>query len=432
MGSIHQTQKPVVLAFGLSGWLFLIGLALRLGISNGLLDQAIAYSSPGGALWQKIHPGTWLIMGAFLLRRKNSRVEPEFLWLGRAAWAFLIVLSYATFAMILRSGPSSVAYLLDTYFAAVLAGLYLTRARASVAAAAFRLIVGLALINSVIALFEILTRVHMLPDPGFFFSYFRAYAVFGHPLLNALITGTVALFVLSNRSFGHASSLYFMLAIAAILAFGARAALAFLIPVAILPELASVGRRIRARSASLLALVTVPMGSLLIVAVTGILVFQTRFGERILGMADLSDNSVGARLRVLSIYQNLPPTDFWFGISASAKRVLIEQNPYFSTIENFWVDMSLSFGMLSFSAFVVFFLAYMVALAQTRLVFAVSALGFFLLVASTNNSLSVKSPALLVLVALIVAARQIARGAAQASRGVSPESGDKPRAFFQG
>lgn len=390
--------------------IFIIGVLLRLLLSNNLLDQFMPYVSAGGFFGAKVHPGTFLITFAFLLSRQKVFHNLDFGPLRRWSWVLLVTLFYAALVIILRFGLSSTAYLIDTYIAALFAGLFLARSGLGVARHTFYLVVGMVLLNSLIAIFERIFLIHILPDPDFQFGFFRSYAIFGHPLLNAVITGLVGLFVLANRSVGRWSVLYFLSALVAILAFGARAALVFFIAAGLFSEITRLIRRIGHKQAILMDLVSVPVIILTTFAVATVFLFQTTFGERFLAMSDLTDSSTAARAYVFSIYESLSSQNFWFGISPAYKRELIDQNPFFSIIENFWVDMSLSFGMFLFAIFSVVFLIYLSTVARSKYIYGLSTLAFFLVVTSTNNALSVKTPALLIFVCTLMAARRVAAG----------------------
>ncbi|PZX09858.1 VpsF family polysaccharide biosynthesis protein [Celeribacter halophilus] len=393
-------------SWGGSGALFLIGLFLRLALSNGLLNQFIPYTLPGGSIVFKIHIGTVLILTAFLLRSKKIYFPQQFRAVGRSSYAFMLILVYATIWLVLQFGISSVAYLVDTFFCALFGALYLLNARRVVAWSAFKMIVVFTGINSVVAIFEFITRAHFLPDPGFRFYYFRSYALFGHPLLNALLTGVVGIFVLRDRSLGRWSLLYFLLATIAILSFGGRAALVMFVLVAVTSELIDFSCRFFAGRATWKHLITMQIATPVLISSGLFLLLETPLGERFMAMKGLDDNSTGARLHLLSIYDGLSKSDVLLGISASTKRLLIDQNSNFNTIENFWVDMALSFGLIAFSFIALGMLVFMYQVARSGSTGSIAAGIFFLLVASTNNALSIKSPALFVLVSLLLAAQR--------------------------
>jgi len=395
---------------GVSGALFLTGLFLRLVLSNGLLDQFIPYSRSGGSYAFKIHIGTMLIFMAYFVQPKFGPLIPEFKPIRIMGLLFGCALGFITFTLVLRFGLSSIAYLIDTFFCAIVASLYIISARRHVAHQAFRMVCAIVCVNSVIAVAEFLIQRHFLPDPGFHFTFFRSFSIFGHPLLNALMTGAVALFVLNNKSLGRATLPFFCIAAVAILAFGARAALGMLIVIGLGKHLLSFWSRLVHGKVRRLEMLTLPLGMLFVIASGYFLLFETSFGARFLAKSDLSGASSGARLNVLTIYDSLTRSEFLFGISASTKGMLIEQNPYFTTIENFWIDMSLSFGLVGsiavFSTLIGFFMA---VIKSDRLLCGTAGL-FFMIVASSNNALSIKSPALLVFVVFLLAARRMTAG----------------------
>ncbi|NVK58096.1 MAG: hypothetical protein HWE26_21080 [Alteromonadaceae bacterium] len=406
----HQDRDKSSARLVLSDRVFVIGLLFRLIVSNGLLDQFISYTSSGGSIVEKLHPGTLLVMLACMLPRKKN-INAEFASFRVVSLAFFTIISYGTFYLLLRSGLSSIAYIVDTFLCAIFAGIYLATAPQHVARLVVNIILVIAGVNAFIGIGEMILQKHLLPDPGFSFGYFRSYAIFGHPLLNALMTGTVGIFVLRSRVLGNASVIYFLLLGTAILAFGARAALLVFVPLAIIAEFARVRSIARTAGELLRKTAAIFIGTTIFTATGLFLMVNTRFGERFIAMSDGSDNSIMARFGIKALLESMNSSEILFGVSPQAKQLLIELNPYLATIENFWVDMALSFGIVTFAPISVMLICYIWSAAKSNISAGMTSSLFFLIVASTNNSLSVKSPALLMLVVLLIASRGLIQSA---------------------
>lgn len=385
--------------------LFLFGFSLRLLLSNFVMNSITSYTSPGGSIFEKFHPGSYLILLAFILAKPlQLRIR-----LGRplteASLYFLLILASSLVFIVLRSGMSSVAYLIETFVVAVLAGLYLANAPVRLSSICLKLIIFVVALNSILALFEYATQTYFLPTDDYDFYQFRSFAIFGHPLLNALLTGTVALLVLRERLLGGWSGLFFVLALLAILAFGARAALVMLTLLTVSSLVWTHCRELLIGRARMLQIFATSAALLVGAGGLAYALLATPLGERFVALSSFDDGSSLTRLYAFSIYESLTPSQFWFGISPSLKALLIELNPFFHVIENFWIEMSLNLGMFFFSIFAVAFFTYFMRLGILTGLSTKATAAYFLIVASTNNSMSVKSPALLIFVVLLVSLR---------------------------
>lgn len=399
--------------------IFLLGIFLRFTISNSLLNTIINYTSPGGSEIFKIHPGTYFILIAFYISLFTRQSMERLNGFRRHALVFLCIIASVAFLQVIKFGLNSVAYLLDTFIIAALAALFLERASSATACMVRRMLLAVVLINSLVAILEFSTHHNLLPGNEFNFSHFRAQAVFGHPLLNALLTGLTLIFVLSIQKINNKSVAYVIIGLIALLAFGGRAALVTFVLFSTISLLGNFGRRLMARRIRILELVTIPFVVMLIVGTAGYMIFFSAFGERFREMAGADNNSTVARLNIWSIYSPLRYDEITWGISPELKQMLIEQNPYFSTIENFWIDISLSLGSVLFIIFALGFISFVIACARDQRVSLMMPLFFFLAVASTNNALSVKSPALLFFVVLMVSARKSAQTSYLTGRRIS-------------
>lgn len=404
-----RVKKPVLTdaaerqGLRLADRLFLIGIGLRIFVSNPLLSSFTNYTSQGGSVVEKFHPGTYLVFLAVILRLSNRMrfAMPKAVF-EASAW-FLICIGTLAYFQMIRFGIGSLAYLVETFLIAVIAGLFIANASRVLAEACLKLLVLAVAINAVLAILEYITRSHLLPFTGMEFTYFRSYSLFGHPLNNALITGFVSVFVLRNRLAGNWSFAYFVLCIVALMTFGGRSALAVSVGAALLETVWILVLGVWRGKAKFSALALIPLGAVVALSAAVYALLETPLGERFRGMSDLSDNSFAARLNVLSIYDMMTWNERLWGISASLKSALIDQNPYFNTIENFWIDMSISFGLVPFVVFACFFLWFVFATCWRTGRSTLSALAVFLIVASSNNALSIKTPVFLIFIIMIIA-----------------------------
>ena len=180
--------------------LVLCALALTLFLTlNTFALQMIGvhYESEGGNPLIKIHPGTYLIVAAVLIHyltmahpmRLLEQVARQSPGLCLCAFGMLILLAFE----VSLHGLSGVAYLIDTYVAPAFLALLLAQAPARFLRPLFIWMLTLLLANACLGLVEARLHWHLFPyvmdGLPVTEEYFRATALEGHPLRNAMLTG---------------------------------------------------------------------------------------------------------------------------------------------------------------------------------------------------------------------------------------------------
>ena len=379
--------------------LMTVSILLYLFLPAAILNALYSYSSPGGALIMKIHPGTYLIVLGFcwLLGRcgcirlvvQNASAQ---LWVLQ----FALVMLFVAFVNVLRFGPAGAAYMVDTLIAAPLALVLLAYLAPQQRHQLTSLILMGLLINSVVAIGEMLLRKNLIPHQNEIgAAYFRASAFFGHPLTGGLMTASVLpLLLLTTWKIGRKAG-FVTLYIVAILAFGARGALIAGVSVfsaSLLLEMASMLFRKRL-PLSLFMLVpwAVIFGSVGLV----FLIVGTGFGARIMERGIYDDNA-SVRVHSFDLLSRLTDEQLWTGIDGAYYQLLLDKYRDVTIIENFWVNLLVAFGIPMFALFAVSFFWFLYGLQKSQSGLMSCAVLSFLVVASTNNSLSTKSAALTV------------------------------------
>lgn len=390
----------------ISGAIFIFGVLLRLFLSNGFLNEYIPYTNAGGSLIFKVHPGTYFILIAYIISVIENRPSNGIADILKSSILFLLAIILVAFVQVIKFGFNSVAYILDTFLIAVISSLYIERSRPFISLLIIKFLTISVLINSLVALVEFSIEERFLPGSVYEFTFFRSYAFFGHPLLNSLITGVAMLFVICTRYFRTYTWLYVSICLIALFAFGGRAGLAGFLLCSILLLIGALATRLVSGRLRISELLTVPIFALLLIGSIAYIVAYTSLGERIREMSSLDDNSTAARLNLLTIFEPLTDREILWGISPEMKQMLIEQSNYFDTIENFWIDISLSFGAIMFFVFSIALLNFIISVSRNMYFGSLMICVYFVGVASTNNALSVKSPALLFFVVLMVSSRK--------------------------
>lgn len=394
-------------SYGHSRLLFvLVAVATVLFLTVGkplLQSMGIQYSSPGGSFIIKLHASTYVTLLAlgvalfqrggplvYLIRRITDR---------RPVMIYLVIVTLIAAILFLRNGAAGLAYIIDTLIVPGVLALLLADISPANRSRLFRLVILLVLANALIAIGEAATRTHVVRPIFDFTSPFRANALLGHPLNNALITAPVMLFA---TGFGRLAAV--MLLVAAMLAFGGRAAAALAAVFVALMLAIFMFQQLRQGRMPLQRLIAIPLLMLLVPVAVGVLWFSTNLAER-LQTKLFFDSSAQARVNLFNVFDFVSTSEIWFGVTGRAVVELTEFIPKSNTIENFWVFMILQMGVVMFVPYLAGLLSFLGHLWRRTTATGRFAIVLFMLVASTNNSLTSKTPALAVLVLLTACAR---------------------------
>ena len=323
-----------------------------------------------------------------------------------ATAAYLASVLLMTGWSVMRFGASGAAFFIDSLLAPGLVALLLARLDVAGQARLFTLVCGALVGNALLGIGEQLLQMRLIPYTvgdgiALVENVFRATGLFGHPLTSATITG-FALFVLYRLRERAARFGLCLVALAALLSFGGRTALA--VDVTLLAGLAAVdlGRHATREGLSYRELTG---GAVLIVAMLTVLavaVATGSIGQRI--MTSLAwDESAQVRTRstmILTLLELAPAAvrDEPGSRRRGAWEVGIRKPD--TAIECFWLVLVLQVGVPLLAVFAACFIAFLARLA--RLGGVASALGLigFLVVVSTSNSIAVKTELLAAVVAL--------------------------------
>ena len=176
-----------------------LSVALTMVVSAPLLTVlGVPYDAPYGAFAFKLHPGTYVLAAAFALalaERGNPLAE-----LGRslahqpAVALHLLAVALAAAYAVARYGPSGAAFFVDSLFAPGVLALLLARLDPGTLRRLFALVVGLLALNATLGVAEQLLQARLVPltvlgGKALEEDVFRATALMGHPLANAVVTG---------------------------------------------------------------------------------------------------------------------------------------------------------------------------------------------------------------------------------------------------
>ncbi|MGY3688569.1 VpsF family polysaccharide biosynthesis protein [Vibrio coralliilyticus] len=372
-----------------------------------LEDLGVPYVSQGGSPLFKIHLYSYLILMGFGLIFLFDGMKGIAQRLGSYYRFWLIALACNVFVILYGfaiHGSSGMAYLVNTFLAPVLIVPLLAYLNDNQKSFLLKLIAYLILLNSLVAVMEYMLHFRLVKVDFQEFSFFRSTAFLTHPLNNALITVSIALLVANKTKLP--GFVYMLIVALALFAFGGRAALAIFIcavSVSFAPMLWKAITQGIPDNKQKIALFML-IGYFAFWAGAYLLV-ESGITERIASKLYI-DGSASARLDVFYLIDQLSVREWIFGAS---HRLLesIELYLDIDVIENYLVGWIFTFGLVgAVPLFVTVFVPLGYFAVSGNYIERVTILSFAL-VSITNNSLTTKTPALLLLFTCLYLAKSL-------------------------
>lgn len=416
-----------------NGALFSAALALMtlifLVISPfALIEFGWQYGESGGSALEKIHPAT--LLTAFLVLLVAVSQGNPLLALGetlashpRVAIYLMGVVAMMAHALLVVGLPFTV--FIDTFIGPALVFVLLLDLDDTRRRNLAMLVHVLFLANTLLGIAEFglgfrLTPLHI--EGEFLEEEWRASALMGHPLSNAMLTGSYMVLLLSGGARDlpvWMKPLLFLIAGAGMIVFGGRAATGLVILFTLWHVLRRAiavlsGERFDPRLV-LAGLIGVPVliGAVMVLADAG-------FFDRFLSRLTDDQGSAGTRLEMLELFKHLSWPALLFGPDHGYIASLMRHYGLDYGIESFWVSMILSHGIIAsvlfFGALLLFCLEVVRARPQ-----ALAVIVYFFAVASASLSLSAKTPGFSVLILMILLLLPGSR-----SRGISARGAGQP------
>ena len=404
-----KSNKLVIKVSGFAYLALSLSILLRLVLGSRILDNFYSYTLEGGNPLLKIHPGTWLLLicvGLFGFARGYGRLlydlRNKFRPIGIA---LLVTCALMAYTLVLW-GSSGAAYLVDTYLFSILCLILAAHLNREQCIKLFRFIAVIITINSMIAIFEYLTKTHVVPNPVTGSTLFRANALMAHPLNNALVTLPVALAVLISPlkrkwRFGM-NAIVFL----GIVAFATRASLV-MYSAAVLFIIWSYSFTAKvSKSTRALYIISTPVLIIFLSLAFYIAIFLTDFGTGISSRTSV-DNSALARTDAIAFFTSLNIGRYFLGAGPSGFTDLISESSAVSVIENFWIQHIVIYGIPMFLVLMYGYMKLIKWIATNSSIQFKIVIFAFIIAASTNNSLSIKTSALAVFLLIIYLLRRM-------------------------
>jgi len=400
--------------------LFTGGILLYLLVSPPLLTALnIPYDAPKGNFVFKLHPGTYVVFLAFAMAHLTRGNPLTSLWRSMAGAKQIALYGMTVSCIFLyelaRFGTSGPAFIIDTLLMPAVCALFLQLVDRRMLRFFLGLVIAVVTMNAALGIGESILHRRIVPytvSGGVVLKEdaFRSTALMGHPLVNALITGTTLFFCLAlplNALFRGALMGILLLGL---LSFGGRTSLA--ITSVVLGVYLAYGalRRLLAGQLSYVQITGGLVGVFVGLGALAGAVLLTGVGERIFSHMKW-DRSADVRIHVWLALRYMSRSDILFGISvkqiqAITYRLGLEYP--LSTIENFWLLMLMNMGAIGLGFFVWSLANVCWRYGSMNVPGVRAALIVFLVAASSNNSLCSKTCCLVLLFVLLQCARSYA------------------------
>lgn len=377
--------------------LLILFVALALFVGTPLLNLlGYAHAQSGGSFLSKIHPATYAILLAFGIYIYRMRYHLDYILKYKLNYVTtLAVILFIVFILLSSGRGNSMSFMADTLLAAIFFAIVYPAKDDQLHARCLRIVLLFYVINCLIAVYEKSFDTNILPAKGIQYFGFRASALQGHPLNNALMTVTIMAFIyVCDVKYKYP---LLLLGFVSLVCFGARGALYGVVGCTLLFAFTRFIFNYRAtyrkRKTKLTSLFT---GLFVFFSLFFLfyLITATKFGGRLTSVSFYDEGSAGARLDVLKIFRFFKEGDILWG----AKQNQIDMATLSTgvlAIENFWIVWLLRFGAVLLVVLMIFLIRTMYKqLSTLKKIERLYILGVFFVVASSNNSLATNTMAL--------------------------------------
>lgn len=372
-------------------FMFLWAVMFALFVSGAALNYlGLNYSGDESVSGMKIHPYVLITLVAIVILAMSfgstrSRLTDKRFRIPIICSVLVItILIFRSFG----SGRQSLGFAVDTLVSALWVAAIVPFLSDRVAKRVWQMGFAFVIVECSIAIIEVVAKINFIPIDTWYGSYFRATALHGHPLNNALVLVTVSV-SLQVSAARKISILIFIATIGALSAFGSRGAIVVYLLINIV-WIIRFGLRSYGKLVSVMT--GIPVISLVLVWI----LFSGALGDRIANVGAYDDSS-GVRLQSIQMLQDLNWSNLIVGVGSD--QVLKSMNQAnVNVIENFLVAYIFMFGL---ACTLILFLCFWISVkelsklwsgASSRIVYMVFII--FLMTALTNNSLVTKTPAL--------------------------------------
>ncbi len=386
-------------------------ILLLMGVSTfALLALGWQYGEAGSNPLQKLHPATYMAAGLVALAA-IQRGNPLTAVVQALSEHPLIVVYLMGVAGLLAHATLVVglpaAGFIDTFILPVMV-LFLVRDVSPERRLALAQVMHVFMaVNAALGVVEMETGFRLTPifvEGETLEEEWRASALLGHPLGNALLTGAYMILILAGQDRGLPKVLRapaLLLAAAGMVAFGGRAATGFVLVALVYILLARLVRVLAGEpfdSRTLLAmLLAFPFIALAVVALN-----DAGFFEQFVARLADDEGSASTRVAMLELFKHVGWYDLLFGPDPRFIASLMSMYGLTYGIESFWVAMIFQHGIVVAVPFFLCLFAFAAELLRGTGRAGVLLMLYFFAVASASLSLSAKSVVFAIFVLLLM------------------------------
>jgi len=396
-----------------------IGFFMIMLLSEQTLNiLGIPYGKEEGSALFKIHPGNFFILLSFMVlicSRGNPFAHIVSIARQHSAFFSLLVIYILILIYWGLRGPKGIGFILDNHIGMPICAIVFSYAPRIWCRNILILFGVIAVIYSAIGIVESATHLRLLPfDPDWEVlkqDYFRASALMGHPLANAVFTAVSMFILMALRMPPALKAFIFTLMLVSLVGFGGRMALVGAVAGAIILGMIAIGKYFVGKSLTVTRMALAALAVLLVPALcTGLLygVLHTDMGDRLMAYDSLQDDSAEVRVQSWQAIGQLSPAEMVFGVDSDRVAQIATNlglvNPN-SDIENPWILIFMMLGGIMFTlwgAGLAVFLGRLMMGASPALKIAI--INYFV-IASTSNSFGRKDSMFLLLPGLVVCAK---------------------------
>ena len=352
------------------GATFASAIGLFLVSSLALESVGIGYTSSGGGLIAKFHPSTFLALIALVLRCTASGRPERTLWRLATADTGCVLLAAVVVVMAIVGTmvtKTPVTPLVDTFVLPIILFILL-RDLDRTALRWLALAIGAILcVNACLAVIEVVRGMHFIAipvaegstaDPTRADAVFdwrvdaatdwRAQALFGHPLVNGLITGVFILCLIAPAASWIPLAIrvpVLMLQVVAMFSFGARTALVVSL---VFGGISALNQSIVARAGRPVSSRAIAIGILVAILVIGggLALSQTDFVGRTITRFSQDAGSASTRLTMFQLFGDISWNDLFFGPDKDVIATMQRVYGLEFGIESSWVGLALTYGLI--------------------------------------------------------------------------------------
>jgi hypothetical protein len=371
-----------------------------------------------GPIAEKIHPATYLTF--FFLALQFAFGDRNRLFSAVLAYPGVVLLPLAATALAIYDAlflavPATT--LIDTWLLPAGVFLLCSQLNARERGLLGNVAIAFFTIDALLGVLEVVANKRLVPlavanaTTGAYVvpADWRGTALLGHPLSNSYLMGCFILLVAFEPRIKSILLRLPVLAICSVsmLAFGSRAAMAFLAPALGLALVWKLGQA--AVTGRIAKDVLIYLQSAIFAACVGVpILVSTGFADRFIARLDVDHGSASARTGAIEMVANLSLPELIIGIPRVEMVGLGAHYQIGDGVENFWLAFLLSFGLIGYLIFMPPLFIFCQNLVRASSAAAVPALIYFFACCSTSVSIASKSLMVAILSALILTGRRAA------------------------